>query len=35
VNRRLTELVEEVLADPERQAWFKGRPDRLVDAIEG
>jgi 2-dehydropantoate 2-reductase len=34
VNRRLTELVEEVLADPTRRAWFKGRPDRLVDAVE-
>ncbi len=35
VNRRLTELVEEVLTDPERRAWFRGRPDRLVEAIEG
>jgi 2-dehydropantoate 2-reductase len=30
VNRRLAELVTEVLADPERHAWFRGRPDRLV-----
>ena len=33
VNRRLTELVEEVLTAPERRAWFKGRPDRLVEAV--
>jgi 2-dehydropantoate 2-reductase len=33
VNRRLTELVEEVLTDPERRAWFRGRPDRLVEAV--
>jgi 2-dehydropantoate 2-reductase len=35
VNRRLTELVEEVLADPERRTWFRGRPDRLVEAVKG
>jgi len=35
VNRRLTELVEEVLTEPERRAWFRGRPDRLVEAVEG
>lgn len=35
VNRRLTELVDEVAADPDRRAWFKGRPDRLIEAIEG
>ena len=35
VNRGLTELVEEVLADPERRAWFRRRPDRLVAALEG
>jgi 2-dehydropantoate 2-reductase len=34
VNRRLTDVLEEVLADPERRAWFKGRPDRLVEALE-
>jgi 2-dehydropantoate 2-reductase len=34
VNRRLTELVEEVLTDPERRAWFRGRPDRLVETVE-
>lgn len=33
VNRRLTELLEEVLADPDRRAWLKGRLDRLVDAV--
>ena len=35
VNRRLTELLEEVLADPERRAWFRGSPDRLVEAVGG
>jgi hypothetical protein len=34
VNRRLTELLGEVLADPERRAWFRGRPDRLVAEID-
>jgi 2-dehydropantoate 2-reductase len=34
VNRRLTTLVHEVLADPARRAWFSGRPDRLVEAVE-
>jgi 2-dehydropantoate 2-reductase len=34
VNRRLTELVHEVLTDPERKEWFRGRPDRLVAAVE-
>jgi 2-dehydropantoate 2-reductase len=34
VNRRLTDLLEQVLSDPDRRAWFKGRPDRLVEAIE-
>lgn len=35
VNRRLEALVEEVLADSQRRAWFRGRPDRLVAAIDG
>jgi len=35
VNRRLTELVLEVLADPTRQAWFRARPDRLLEALRG
>jgi 2-dehydropantoate 2-reductase len=35
VNRQLTDLLEQVLADPERRAWFKGQPERLVEAIEG
>ena len=34
VNRRLTELVGEILADPDRRAWFRGRPDRLVADLE-
>ncbi len=33
VNRRLADLVDEVVADPERRAWFRGRLDRLVDAV--
>jgi 2-dehydropantoate 2-reductase len=35
VNRRLVALVEEILADPGRRAWFQGRPDRLASAVEG
>ncbi len=34
VNRRLAELVGEALVDPERKAWFRGRPDRLVADVE-
>jgi 2-dehydropantoate 2-reductase len=34
VNRRLTTLLHEVLADPARREWFSGRPDRLVEAID-
>lgn len=34
VNRRLAELVEAILVDPERKAWFRGRPDRLVAEVE-
>jgi 2-dehydropantoate 2-reductase len=34
VNRRLTELVEEVLTVPERRAWFRAKPDRLVGAVD-
>ena len=30
VNLRLSELVEECTRDPERRAWFRGRPDRLA-----
>jgi 2-dehydropantoate 2-reductase len=33
VNRRLTTLVHEVLADRARREWFSGRPDRLVEAV--
>ena len=35
VNRRLTELVDEVQANPERRARFRRRPDRLAEAVEG
>jgi 2-dehydropantoate 2-reductase len=34
VNRRLTTLVDEVLAEPARRLWFSGRPDRLVEAVD-
>ncbi len=34
VNARLAELVEAVVTDPARRAWFRGRPDRLVAALE-
>ena len=34
VNRRLTTLLHEVLADPARREWFSGRPDRLVEAVD-
>ncbi|MGH2512897.1 MAG: ketopantoate reductase family protein, partial [Candidatus Limnocylindrales bacterium] len=33
VNARLAELVEECRLDPARRAWFKDRPDRLIEAI--
>jgi 2-dehydropantoate 2-reductase len=35
VNRRLAELVQEVSGDAPRRAWFRGRLDRLVAAIDG
>jgi 2-dehydropantoate 2-reductase len=34
VNAALAGLVEEVAADPERAAWFAGRPDRLRAAVD-
>jgi 2-dehydropantoate 2-reductase len=33
VNGRLAALVDEAAADPERRAWFRGRPGRLLEAI--
>ena len=33
VNAALAEIVAEVVADPDRRAWFRDRPDRLVAAI--
>ena len=33
VNARLAELVEACNQDPERRAWFRGRPDRLIEAV--
>ncbi len=35
VNATLCRLVEEAAADPERRAWFRGRPDRLVSVLAG
>ncbi len=34
VNAGLAAVVDDVAADAERAAWFAGRPDRLVDALE-
>jgi 2-dehydropantoate 2-reductase len=33
VNARLAALVDEAAADPERRAWFRERPGRLLEAI--
>lgn len=33
VNRRIADLVANITADPERRAWFRGRPDRLVAEV--
>ena len=33
VNARLAALVDEAATDPGRRAWFRGRPDRLLEAI--
>ncbi|HET7828759.1 MAG TPA: 2-dehydropantoate 2-reductase [Candidatus Limnocylindrales bacterium] len=33
VNAALAGLVQEVAADPDRAAWFKGEPARLVEAV--
>jgi len=33
VNRALTMLLHEVLSEPARRDWFRGRPDRLVEAV--
>ena len=33
VNARLAELVAECNTDPARRAWFRGRPDRLLEAL--
>ena len=33
VNARLASLVDEAATDPERREWFRGRPDRLLEAI--
>ena len=33
VNATLARLVDEVASNPERRAWFRGRPDRLVAEV--
>ena len=33
VNAGLAELVAAVLVDEDRRSWFRGRPDRLADAV--
>ena len=33
VNARLAALVDEAAADPDRRAWFRGRPGRLLEAL--
>jgi 2-dehydropantoate 2-reductase len=35
VNTRLSALVDEIAADPGRRAFFAGRPDRLLTALDG
>jgi 2-dehydropantoate 2-reductase len=35
VNACLAALVEEVARDPQRRAWFRNHPERLVAAVEG
>lgn len=34
VNRRIADLMTEILVDPERRAWFRGRPDRLAAEVD-
>jgi 2-dehydropantoate 2-reductase len=33
VNAALARLVDEAAADPSRRDWFRGRPDRLLEAL--
>jgi hypothetical protein len=33
VNARLAALVDAAALDPERRAWFRHNPERLVDAV--
>ncbi|MGZ6274220.1 MAG: ketopantoate reductase C-terminal domain-containing protein, partial [Candidatus Limnocylindrales bacterium] len=33
VNARLAELVDEVASDPNRRAWLRGHPERLIAAL--
>jgi 2-dehydropantoate 2-reductase len=33
VNARLAEILDACNRDPERRAWFRGRPDRLLEAV--
>ena len=34
VNALLVDVLEQIGVDPERRAWFRGRPDRLVEAVD-
>jgi hypothetical protein len=33
INACLAALVEEVARDPQRRAWFRNHPERLVEAV--
>ena len=33
VNAALARLVDEAATDPDRRAWFAGRPERLLEAL--
>jgi 2-dehydropantoate 2-reductase len=35
VNASLAALVDEVATDPERRAWFRGHPERLLAELAG
>jgi 2-dehydropantoate 2-reductase len=35
VNARLADLVEDVAGNPERRAWFRGHPERLLAELAG
>jgi 2-dehydropantoate 2-reductase len=35
VNAALAALTDEVAADPARRVWFRGHPERLLEAVQG